>query len=110
MKKIFSLIMVLILLSACDNVDITRYPDNIQECYNGIIYGKDKNCTTNKKVIIKYCECTESQRKAYMSQINISDSASKEIFMNLVGYQELQKIYDRCAEQTGYVRVKNCKE
>ena len=94
MKKLF-LILPMIMLAACDNVDISKYPEDIRACYNGAI-ASDDNCTKSKKIVIKYCECI-STGKAEIKAPNgesVSDS--------IRAWAEMQKLRDRCAKQTGY--------
>ena len=94
MKKIL-LFLPIFTLVACDNVDISKYSEDIQNCYNKTISSED-NCTENKKIIVKYCECI-STGKAEIKAPNgesVSDS--------IRAWVDMQKLRDKCAEKTGY--------
>ena len=137
MKKLIFLIPVFVLAS-CDNVDITKYPESVQSCYNGII-NADNTCTKRKKTIVKYCQCNDSlepeiqakgqeiARKLYL-KYQASNVAAAVSGLGILGgmwaereksadleeakkeYAEFKdKLYDKCAKKTGYIRAKNCK-
>jgi len=129
LNKILMIISVL-LIAACDNVDVSRYPEGVQKCYNGIIYDNG-NCTKSKRTIVKYCECTEAQEeklKVKAEELNkgLRGSAAFAGAMNntMSGFfmagmrnsaqsqleEYAQKLYDECAKKTGYTRIKNCKK
>jgi len=120
----------LLLVAACDNVDISRYPESVQKCYNGIIYD-DNNCTSSKRTIIKHCECVQAQdskinAKAEELNKGLRGSAAFAGTMNaqwggffMAGVRNTaqekldayaEKLYDECAKKTGYTRMKNCKK
>ena len=130
MLKKLVLITFVFGLAACDNVDISRYPESVQNCYNGIIYDSN-NCTHSKRTIVKYCQCTtgkESEIKAKASELDqdLRGAVALAGGMNrtmggffIAGAQNTaneklhkfaQKLYDDCAKKTGYTRVKNCKK
>jgi len=94
MKKILLLLPVFT-LAACDNVDISKYPEDVQKCYTQTLERTD-NCTESKKIVVRYCECV-SAGKAEIKTPNgqsVSDS--------IRAWAEMQKLRDRCAEKTGY--------
>lgn len=125
-KKIMYLCCMLALVG-CNDVDISHYPESIQQCYNGIIYDNDV-CTTNKRTIIKYCQCTDGKQPeldAYAAKLDSGVRAAGSMFHGSmrsfarIGLQNsasakydafAEKIYDECAKKTGYTRVKNCKK
>lgn len=126
LKKILCVCSV-VTLTACDNVDISRYPESIQNCYNEIIY-EDNNCTTSKKTIVRYCQCTDGKQAdldAKWNELNRGVRAARAggFFKGNAGglvrfglqnsaraqydaYAE--KLFDECAKKTGYTRIKNC--
>ena len=96
MKKLL-LLPVALLFVACDRVDISKYPEDVQACYNDAINDKD-NCTESKKTVVKYCECVSAK----MAQMPDESSASYAIRM----FVERHKIRKECAEKTGYTFCK----
>lgn len=127
MKKTVLGVVALTVLSGCDNVDITKYPVAVQECYNGIIYNND-NCTKSKKTIIKYCECSQGvqgQIEAKALEARQGAVAAATLFGGAFGglagvgaavqaqavvNSYAQELYNECAEKTGYTRVSVCQE
>ena len=130
LNKVLIMCSVL-LIAGCDNVNITRYPEPVQKCYNSIIYDAD-NCTTSKKTIVRYCECQYAQTEkleAKWAELNEeleAHHAFSEVFIG-GGWGNLavsalrdsvqhrfekyaQELFDECAAKTGYTRVKNCKK
>lgn len=130
MLKHLLLISLSVLVVACDNVNVEKYSESIQKCYNGIIYSDD-NCNTSKRKIIKYCQCTDAMEpkinakaeelnqglrgaNAFASTMNrgwgnlfaagVRNSAQNQL------NEYAQKLYDDCAKKTGYIRIKNCKK
>ena len=127
MKKTVLGVVALTVLSGCDNVDITKYPVAVQECYNSIIYNND-NCTKSKKTIIKYCECSQGvqgQIEAKALEARQGAVAAATLFGGAFGglagvgaavqaqavvNSYAQELYNECAEKTGYTRVSVCQE
>lgn len=133
MKRILTMCMLSIfVLSACeDNIDITRYPGYVQNCYHDIVDNKN-NCTTSKRKIIKYCECCYEMEPLIAKKSADLDTARYQVRSQLVSLgglglltgaltmpefnqgliEELrnytQKLYDNCAKDTGYTRIANC--
>lgn len=119
MKRLLFCALCATTLAACDNVDITKYPENIQKCYNDIIYN-DSTCTKSKKVILNYCQCTEAAVENITNETNAAIQQANAIgfgFIVALGagnvqsafVQKTEAAYDACAEKTGYTRAKNCK-
>ena len=98
------------------HIDITKYPENVQNCYNEGIYS-DYSCTKNKRTILKYCECLQglqpeiSRRKNANLRVDWSTTiepyygtvrgfASKTTDDNLNDY--IKFLYEKCAKKTGY--------
>jgi hypothetical protein len=100
MKKLL-LLPVALLFVACDRVDISKYPEDVQICYNDAIYDKD-NCTESKKIVVKYCQCVSAKKAAIKAQMPDESSASYGIRM----FVERHKIREECAEKTGYTFCK----
>lgn len=130
MLKHLFLISLSVLVVACDNVDIEKYSESVQKCYNGVIYS-DNNCNTSKRKIIKYCQCTDAmepkiQAKAAELDEGLRGTAAFAgtmrgawggLFMAGAHSQAREKLekyaqtlYDDCAKKTGYTRIKNCKK
>ena len=128
MFKKFLYIGTALVLTACDNVDISKYPEGVQKCYNGIVFN-DENCTKSKKTIVRYCECSQGQEakinaKAAELEKDIRGANAMAGLMNrqwgglfMAGAQNdarekleeyVQELYDECAKKTGYTRIKNC--
>lgn len=115
MKKILVLLGIVLTVSACDSeVDITKYPEAIQQCYNGIYYNTN-NCNKSK-TILKYCQCFTAKSTAIVEQTNqnIKYRGKGWDFLNwgvkAAGEKKLQAAANECAEKTGYTRVANCKK
>lgn len=96
MKKLF-LILPVIMLTACDDVDVSKYPEEVRACYNGALASND-NCTKSKKIIVKYCECI-SEKKAAMKAENTDEQT---LVSAVRAFVERQKMREECAKQTGY--------
>ena len=120
-KKLVIGICGLAMLAGCDDVDISKYPENIQSCYNNIIYNAD-NCTTSKKAIVKHCECYESQYAPKATQVKKkyqmgSMATNHNRFVNFVYANEMNKelkelsdqVAADCAKKTGYTLIRQCK-
>lgn len=114
MKKVVSLVGILFTMSACSSeVDITKYPDNIQNCYNNIYYHSN-NCNKDK-VILKYCQCFSAKVANINNIINDQWNAGPRspILSNALANKKermLDKAADECTEKTGYTRVSQCKK
>ena len=93
MKNLF-LILPIFTLAACDNVDISKYPEDVQECYTQTLESTD-NCTKSKKTVVKYCECISAKKAAMKAE------AGKELSPIRL-FVERQKMREECAKQTGY--------
>jgi len=98
LKKIFYICSLLTLI-ACDKVDISKYPEGIQNCYNKTISSTD-NCTKSKKIIVKYCECVSAGK----AEIKAPDG--KSVSDSIRAWVDMQKLYEKCAEKTGYTSCK----
>lgn len=88
----------LLALGACDNVDVSKYPDDVQDCYYDTI-SSDNNCTKNKKTIIRFCECVAARNAKIKAE---GDGVSSAI----VAFVERHKIHKGCANDTGYTYCK----
>lgn len=117
MKKLFLLVGVLCVTGCDSNVDITKYPENIQTCYNSVFYHSD-NCNKSK-TIIKYCQCFNAKSDAITKKTNqtwgtISQARAQNMLMynalEREAHESFNKAADECAKKTGYVRVANCKK
>ena len=97
LKKLIYLCSSLILV-ACDNVDISKYPDDVQNCYYDTI-SSDNNCTKSKKTIIKFCECVTARKAKIKAESDDVQSA-------IVAFVERHKIHKGCAADTGYTYCK----
>lgn len=127
LSKILLFIPIL-LLTACDNVDISKYPEFVQQCYNGIIYS-DNYCGISKKITVRYCECCfAKQGDIYAKQQELNDAAvAAGMFYGsavgpLSGFAALgaqsmaqkkldmyrKQLYTECAEKVGFT-TENCK-
>lgn len=132
MKKVFYGVLLLSLLSACDdNIDIVRYSGYVQTCYHDII-DNENNCTTSKRKIIRYCQCCEEMEPLIAKKAADLEIAKYEVQSQMVSFgpmgflagaltmpdfvQDLReelnnytkKLYDNCAKDTGYTRIANC--
>ncbi len=114
MKK-FLPFFLLFFLTGCDSdIDITKYPENIQKCFNHIYYS-DNNCTKKQKIIIKFCECYNAK---YSQKIQKEEEIYSKT-VNLFGYDNFfsqinrltasdrmneisQEVSNDCAKRTGY--------
>ena len=85
MNRLKYIIFIGLILSGCDDVDISKYPEYIQSCYNSIIYD-EANCTKSNKSTLKYCEC-------------------------LYGFKDnlTHGIYNICAKKTSFTPLTQCK-
>jgi len=112
MKKLLVLLGVVLTVSACDSeVDITKYPENIQNCYNTVYY-KDSNCNKGK-TILKYCQCFVPKSIGINQRIEESwNIGPRNIFLKsaLLDKKErmLDKAAEECSKSTGYIFVANC--
>lgn len=88
----------LLALVACDNVDVPKYPDDVQDCYYDTI-SSDNNCTKNKKTIIRFCECVAARNAKIKAEGDDVSSA-------IVAFVERHKIHKGCAKDTGYTYCK----
>jgi len=130
MLKHLLLISLSVLVVACDNVNLDKYSESIQKCYNSIIYS-DNNCNTSKRKIIKYCQCSdamESKINAKAAELDDGLRGTAAFAGTMRGAwgglfmagaqnkarekldQYAQTLYDDCAKKTGYIRIKNCKK
>ena len=100
MRKLL-LLPVVLLMVACDRVDISKYSEDIQACYNDAIHDKD-NCTESKKIVVKYCECVSAKQAAIKAATPDESSTSYAIRM----FVEKHKIRKECAQKTGYTLCK----
>ncbi len=98
LKKVFCICSLLTLI-ACDKIDISKYPEDVQNCYNKTISNTD-NCTKSKKIIVKYCECVGA------GKVDIKAPDRKSVSDSIRAWVDMQKLYKRCAEKTGYVFCK----
>lgn len=94
LKKIFCVCSLLTLI-ACDKVDISKYPEDIQNCYIQTVSSAD-NCTKSKKIIVKYCECINAGK----AEIKTPDE--KSVSDSIRAWVDMQKLYEKCAEKTKY--------
>lgn len=116
MKRLLFCALCATTLAGCDNVDITKYPADIQECYNTIIYNND-NCTSNKKVILQYCQCYVPKAReaaaSYEQQGRLGARMGAGIFAIAnaqLGFEKKTgEIADICAEKTGFICKTNKK-
>lgn len=123
MKKLLLCICGTVLLAGCDDVDITKYPENIQSCYNEIIYAPE-NCTTSKQSILKYCQCFHSQYDKKVEEVNakLRQGSAALAFMkagslnavyraqaNAALNKYADELVESCAKETGYTPFKQCK-
>lgn len=114
MKKLFLLVGVLCVTGCDSEVDITKYPADIQQCYNAAYYHKD-NCSKSKQ-ILKYCQCFSAKAAPINAETNqnIQYRGKGWEFLNwgvkAEGEKKLDQAADECAKQTGYTRVANCKK
>ncbi len=106
------------------HIDITKYPESVQSCYNENIYS-DNSCTKNKRTILKYCECiqgfqaeidnkkTEANTKLEIAAFHWSTThlpysgstrgfagETTDIKNRLNAY--IKSVYEKCAKKTGY--------
>lgn len=97
MKKLF-LILPIFTLAACDNVDISKYPEDVQECYTQTLESTD-NCTKSKKTVVKYCECISAKKAAMKAEAGEEEQTVSYAIRLFV---ERHKMREACAKQTGY--------
>lgn len=114
----------MLLLSACDNVDISKYPQNVQNCYNQVIYDVN-NCTKSKKAILNYCQCYTSNLAKKTEEINANyrqasaglnffnagslNSALRATSQATLNQYATELVKD-CASKTGYTPIAECKK
>ncbi len=89
-------------LGACDNVDVSKYPDDVQDCYYDTI-SSDNNCTKNKKTIIRFCECVAARKAKIKEKIKADGD---DVQSSIVAFVERHKIHKGCAKDTGYTYCK----
>jgi hypothetical protein len=99
LKKVF-FICSLLSLVACDKVDVSKYPQDVQNCYNKMISSPD-NCTKSKKNTLKYCDCLVAGKK------KIKASDEKSVSDSIRVWMDVKKLYKRCADEARY---KVCKK
>lgn len=115
MKKLLFIAFVFGLVGCDSNVDITRYPENIQECFNKIYYN-DNNCTKSQKTIVKYCECFQAKYSQAVAQeqqdydtkvvtLGYNNFVTKVSRMSVHDrlYEKSRQIASECADKTGYI-------
>lgn len=136
MKKTSVLcVLSALVLGACDDyIDITRYSGYVQNCYHDII-DNEVNCTASERKIIKYCQCKEKMQvliEEKKAQLQEADATVYNSAVSMFGglgwfaytlgtmdavanggmWKELdeyrQKLYNNCANDTGYTRIANC--
>ena len=106
MKKVLLLTGTILTLAACDsNIDISKYPENIQTCYNSILFDDDFKCV-KPKTILSYCQCYDVEyNKAYSQYSRLENNISG---MNLMGLsymdEQLKKARNNCAEKVKLTR------
>ncbi len=113
MKKILLLAGVLFITGCDSNVDITKYPESVQRCYNSAYYHTDK-CSTDK-AILKYCECFTAKSTNIDIKINESWNAGpRSPMLSHALDTKRDKLLDEaaadCAKKTGYTMVADCKK
>ena len=111
-----------------DYVNISRYPEGIQNCYNQINY-LDLSCGNRKRTIVKYCECLQSvqdliENKRYEIYTEASVLATSvgghwtpdSYYSSTIGPKVMtfegasgkldgyiRRLHRKCAEKTGYI-------
>lgn len=112
MKKLLVLLGVVLTVSACDSeIDITKYPETIQNCYNTIYY-EDINCNKGK-TILKYCQCFMPKSIGINQRIEKTwNMGLKNIYvlggLNSERERMLDKAAEECSKNTGYIFIADC--